>query len=403
MKPVVQYFLDYVKHDTQSDLTSQNRPSTMTQTKFSNYLYGECQRIGLSEIKQHSDSTITAVLPSNIEGSRPVIGFIAHMDTSPDASGTNVKPVLTENYNGKPIPLQGITLSPKEFPQLLLYEGETIITSDGTTLLGADDKAGIAEIICAMEYLVQHPKIRHGKIVIAFTPDEEIGRGVDCFDVEEFGADFAYTIDGGRVGELEYENFNAARADITIKGKSVHPGTAKDSMCNAALIGAELANCFPLTETPAHTEQYEGFYHLCSFHGTVEAAQLSYIIRDFDMTDFEKRKTFVKELVSNFNIKYENCITLDMHDEYYNMAAKIEEHAQIVELAAKAMEDCGITPMIQPIRGGTDGARLSYMGLPCPNLFAGGHNFHGPYEFIPVSSMEKATAVIIRLCELTAL
>ena len=322
------------------------------------------------------------------------------MDTSPDASGEHVCPQVTENYDGKDIILKGNTIiSPSEFPSLLQYKGETIITSDGITLLGADDKAGIAEILTAMEYLMQHKEIEHGKIAIRFTPDEEIGRGADCFNIATFGADFAYTIDGGTIGELEYENFNAARANITIQGKSVHTGTAKNTMVNAGLIAAEIISSFPSDETPAHTEGYEGFFHLCYCNSSVGSATLSYLIRDFDEISFANKKAFIENIIAEKNKKYNNRIYLTIYDEYQNMLTQIQDKPHIIELAKSSMLECGITPIIQPIRGGTDGARLSFMGIPCPNLFTGGHNFHGPYEYIPVSSMEKAVDVIVTICK----
>lgn len=402
MNTVIERFINFIKQDTQSNYFSQTHPSTKNQLEFAALLYKECKEIGFTEVTIDEKGYIMATVPSNIKETVPTIGFIAHMDTSPDASGKNVQPQIIQNYDGNDIILskeKNIILSPKDFPDLLLYQNDTIITSNGTTLLGADDKAGIAEILAAMEYLIKHNEILHGKIRICFTPDEEIGKGADFFDVKAFGADFAYTIDGGKIGELEYENFNAARANISIKGKSVHPGTAKNIMKNASLIAIELANEFPSKETPAYTENYEGFFHLCNMKGEVESAFLSYIIRDFDTIHFEDRKNFVKELVEKYNQKYNNCISLDLHDEYLNMASKIKDHMQIIDLAEQAMKECNITPIIQPIRGGTDGARLSYMGLPCPNLFTGGHNFHGAYEFIPVSSMEKAVELIVKISE----
>ena len=403
LNTVIEKFINFTTQDTQSDHFSQTNPSTKNQLEFAALLYKECKELGLTEVTIDKKGYVMATLASNIKQTIPTIGFIAHMDTSPDASGKNVQPQIIQNYDGNDIILskeKNIILSPKEFPDLLLYQNDTIITSNGTTLLGADDKAGIAEILTAMEYLIEHKEISHGKIRICFTPDEEIGQGADFFDVEAFGADFAYTIDGGKIGELEYENFNAARANITIKGKSVHPGTAKNIMKNASLIAVELANEFPSQETPAHTENYEGFFHLCNIKGEVESAFLSYIIRDFDTIQFENRKNFVKEVVEKYNKKYNNCISLDLHDEYLNMASKIKDHMEIINLAKQAMKECNITPIIQPIRGGTDGARLSYMGLPCPNIFTGGHNFHGPYEFIPVSSMKKAVELIVKISEL---
>lgn len=401
MKTVTERFLTYVKHHTTSDETSDTFPSTKRQLAFAAFLAKECEAIGLQSVSIDAYGYVTALLPGNTANA-PTIGFISHMDTSPDASGENVLSNIVENYDGKAIPLNGTVLSPEEFPSLKEYIGQTLITSDGTTLLGADDKAGIAEILTAAEYLLAHPEIPHGVIRIAFTPDEEIGKGVDFFDVDKFHADFAYTLDGGRIGELEYENFNAARAIIRIKGKNVHPGSAKNVMKNAALIGTEIASLLPERETPAKTEGYEGFFHLCSFEGDVTSATLNYIIRDFNADSFAHRKELLRLIVERKNAQYNNCIELDLRDEYYNMLSQIEPHMEIISLAKQAMLDCGITPIIQPIRGGTDGARLSFMGLPCPNLFAGGHNFHSNYEYIPVPSMEKAVSMIVRIAELAA-
>lgn len=401
MKTVTERFLAYVKHHTTSDEGSNSFPSTKTQLAFARFLAKECEAIGLQSVFVDEYGYVTATLPGTIQDA-PTIGFIAHMDTSPDASGENILPNIVENYDGGNIPLNGTSLSPAEFPFLKDYIGQTLITSDGTTLLGADDKAGIAEILTAMEYLMTHPEIPHGDIRIAFTPDEEIGKGVDFFDVASFGANFAYTLDGGRIGELEYENFNAARAIIRIKGKNVHPGTAKNVMVNAALIGTEIASLLPEKEIPAKTECYEGFFHLCSFHGDVTSATLTYIIRDFDKDSFEHRKDLIRLIVERKNTQHQGAIELELRDEYYNMLSQVEPHMEIVDLAKQAMLDCGVTPIIQPIRGGTDGARLSFMGLPCPNLFAGGHNFHSNYEFVPVVSMEKAVQVMIRIAELGA-
>lgn len=401
MKTVTERFLTYVKHHTTSDETSDTFPSTKRQLAFAAFLAKECEAIGLQSVSMDAYGYVTALLPGNTANT-PTIGFISHMDTSPDASGENVLSNIVENYDGKAIPLNGTVLSPEEFPSLKEYIGQTLITSDGTTLLGADDKAGIAEILTAAEYLLAHPEIPHGAIRIAFTPDEEIGKGVDFFDVDKFHADFAYTLDGGRIGELEYENFNAARAIIRIKGKNVHPGSAKNVMKNAALIGTEIASLLPERETPAKTEGYEGFFHLCSFEGDVTSATLNYIIRDFNADSFAHRKELLRLIVERKNAQYNNCIELDLRDEYYNMLSQIEPHMEIISLAKQAMLDCGITPIIQPIRGGTDGARLSFMGLPCPNLFAGGHNFHSNYEYIPVPSMEKAVSMIVRIAELAA-
>lgn len=401
MQKVEQRFLSYIQHPTTSKEDATTFPSTKEQLDFALLLSKECKEIGLHDVMVDAYGYVFATLPANTKDA-PSIGFIAHMDTSPDASGENIQPRIIPNYDGNDIMLEGITLSPKEFPDLLSYQGETLITSDGTTLLGADDKAGIAEILTAMEYLIAHPEIPHGNIRVGFTPDEEVGAGADHFDVKKFGADFAYTLDGGKIGELEYENFNAAQAIIRIQGKSVHPGTAKNIMQNAALIGAEIASALPQNETPATTEGYEGFYHLCSFTGTVSEATLTYIIRDFDETSFQEKKSLLQTIVDEKNIQYKNAISLEIHDQYYNMISQLQERMEIIDLAKQAMEHCGITPIVQPIRGGTDGARLSFMGLPCPNLFAGGHNFHGPYEFIPVSSMEKAVEMIVEIVRLSA-
>lgn len=399
MSSVSERFLTYIKHHTTSEDDALSFPSTKIQLDFAQFLAEECRSIGLQKISVDQYGYVTATLPGN-KPSAPVIGFIAHMDTSPDASGENIQPNIVKNYNGNDIPLKEGVLSPAEFPFLKNYIGQTLITTDGTTLLGADDKAGIAEILTAMEYLIAHPEIPHGDIRIAFTPDEEVGRGVDFFDVASFNADFAYTLDGGRIGELEYENFNAARALVKIHGKNVHPGYAKNIMVNAALIGAEIAALLPTDEIPAKTEGYEGFFHLCSFEGTTTYAELDYIIRDFDKASFENRKALIQSIVDKKNTEHHNCIELELTDQYYNMISQIEPHMEIVDLAKQAMLDCGITPLIRPIRGGTDGARLSFMGLPCPNLFAGGHNFHSNFEFVPVESMEKAVEMIIRIAEL---
>lgn len=399
MKSVSERFLTYVKHYTTSDEDSLTFPSTKTQLDFAAFLAEECKAIGLKNISVDEYGYVTATLLGSVKNA-PTIAFIAHMDTSPDASGENIFPNIVENYTGETISLKEGNLSPEEFPFLKDYIGQTLITTDGTTLLGADDKAGIAEILTAMEYLIFHPEIPHGDIRIAFTPDEEIGKGVDYFDVNAFDADFAYTLDGGRIGELEYENFNAARALIKIHGMNVHPGFAKNVMINAALIGTEIAALLPADEIPAKTEGCEGFFHLCSFEGTTTYAELDYIIRDFDKTSFENRKALIRSIVDKKNAEHNNCIELELTDQYYNMLSQIEPHMEIVDLAKQAMLDCGITPIIQPIRGGTDGARLSFMGLPCPNLFAGGHNFHSNFEFVPVESMEKAVEMIVRIAEL---
>lgn len=399
MYNVKDIFLDIIKYETTSDPTSSSYPSTDSQLEFGKVLAEKLKNIGVSNVNIDKYGYVTGEIPSNIEKKCPTVGFISHMDTSPDASGKNINPIITENYNGEDIELDGITLSPAEFPDLLKYKGEDIITSDGKTLLGADDKAGISEIISAMDYIIKN-NIPHGKIKIAFTPDEEIGQGVDYFDVEKFGADFAYTIDGGEIGELEYENFNASRLNIEIKGKSVHPGYAKDTMVNASLISGEIISSFPENETPSKTSGYQGFFHLCSVKGSVSNCSLSYIIRDFDKNSLEEKKLFAKSIADTINKKYGDVCTIEIYDEYENMASQIKDKMYIVDLAKKAMENTGVTPKIKPIRGGTDGARLSFMNLPCPNIFAGGHNFHGPYEFIPVSSMEKAVDVIVEICRL---
>lgn len=399
MKTVTERFLTYVKHHTTSAEDSLTFPSTQRQNLFAAFLAQECEAIGLSEVQVDAYGYVTATLPATVPNA-PVIGFLAHMDTSPDAGGEGVQPNVVEAYDGGSIPLNGTHLSPEEFPSLREYIGETLITSDGTTLLGADDKAGIAEILTAMEYLLAHPELPHGKLRIGFTPDEEVGRGVDHFDVAAFGADFAYTLDGGRIGELEYENFNAARATFRIHGKNVHPGSAKNVMVNAALIGTEIAALLPEKEIPAKTEGYEGFFHLCSFQGDVTSATLQYIIRDFDGDSFAARKDLLRLIAEQKNRLYPQAVTLEIKDEYYNMKTQLAPCMEIVSLAKQAMEACGIRPILQPIRGGTDGARLSFMGLPCPNLFAGGHNFHSNYEYIPVSSMEKAVELILKIAEL---
>ncbi|HIY04613.1 MAG TPA: peptidase T [Candidatus Anaerotignum merdipullorum] len=401
MKSVTERFLTYIKHPTTSDESSHTIPSTRQQRLFADFLVEECIAIGLADASVDRHGYVMASLPATAPHA-PSIGFIAHMDTSPDAVGEQIKPHIVHNYDGGIIPLNGISLTPEDFPELRQYIGETLITTDGTTLLGADDKAGIAEILTAVEYLAQHPEIPHGRIAIAFTPDEEIGRGADHFDLAKFRADFAYTIDGGKIGELEFENFNAAQAVIHITGRSVHPGTAKNTMVNAALIGTEIVSMLPEREIPSKTDGYEGFFHLCSFTGTVSEATLTYIIRDFHKETFENRKNLLKLIIERKNIQYPNAIQLEMHDQYYNMISQLSDRMEIIDLAKNAMEQCGIEPIIQPIRGGTDGARLSFLGLPCPNLFAGGHNFHGPYEYIPISSMEKAVQMLIKIAELSA-
>lgn len=403
MNKVVNNFLEYVKIYTTSDEDSPTCPSTKRQFNLANRLVEQCKQIGLSEVSIDDNGYVTASIMPNCEKIKTTIGFISHIDTSPAVTGENVRPQLLEYKGGDIVLNENTILSPKEFPSLNDYVGKTIITTDGNTLLGADDKAGIAEIMTAAEYIINNPNIKHGKIRIAFTPDEEIGRGADKFDVEAFGADFAYTVDGGRIGELEYENFNAAKAKIYIHGKNVHPGTAKDTMINSILIAGEFMHMLPENETPAHTDGYEGFYHLDDIVGNVEETKLTYIIRDFDMEKFSKRKDNIMNIVDQLNDKYgKNIITIDLKDEYFNMVKKINEKKYVVDLAFKAMQEVGIEPIIQPIRGGTDGSRLSFMGLPCPNIFTGGHNFHGKYEYIPVYAMEKAVEVIVKIVELSA-
>ncbi|HPT75133.1 MAG TPA: peptidase T [Defluviitaleaceae bacterium] len=404
MTNVAERFLKYVKFPTSSNESSPTCPSTKNQLEFAKYLISECQTIGLEEVELDENGYVMATLPSNTDKDVETLGFIAHMDTSPDMSGENIQPKMIKNYNGEDIVLneeKNIILSPKVFPNLKKYTGHTLITTDGNTLLGADDKAGIAEILTAMEYLIAYPEIKHGKIRIAFTPDEEIGRGADLFDVQKFAADFAYTIDGGLLGELQYENFNAAYCKITINGQNVHPGTAKEKMKNAVRIGTELANLFPNEEIPEKTDGYEGFFHLNSFNGNVEKAELTYLIRDFDMTHFKQRKEFIEDTVRMMNERYgQGTIHLDLRDQYYNMKERLESKMDIVNRAFNAMKAVGIEPVVRPIRGGTDGARLSFMGLPCPNLFTGGDNFHGKYEYISVEAMEKAVEVIVKIAEI---
>ncbi len=405
MQHIIDRFIGYVTIDTQSDPKSEATPSTEKQWVLAHKLVDELKEIGLHDVEIDDKAYIMATLPSNVDKKVPTIGFISHFDTSPDFSGTNVNPRIIENYDGKEIILndeQNIVLSPDYFEDLHLYKGQTLITTDGTTLLGADDKAGITEIVSAMEYLIQHPEIKHGDIRVGFTPDEEIGRGAHHFNVEKFGADWAYTMDGSQIGELEYENFNAASAKITIKGKSVHPGYAKNKMVNAISIANEFIDYLPKEETPQYTEGREGFFHVHQIKGEIEHAEFELIVRDHAMDLFEKRKQLLKDAATTLNKKYGNCISLELKDQYYNMREKVEPLFHIVEIAKEAMETLGITPIIKPIRGGTDGSQLSYKGLPCPNIFAGGHNFHGKYEYVPVESMVKAVDVIVKICELTA-
>ncbi len=403
MSKLLTRFLDYVKYETTSDENSTSVPSTANQYEFAKIIGKELEDIGLSDVSVDSNGYVMATLPSNIEKQVPTIGFIAHMDTSPDMSGKNVVPKIITNYDGKDIVLnveKNIIMSTKDFPDLINYVGKDLITTDGTTLLGADNKAGIAEIISAMEYLIENPSITHGTIKIGFTPDEEIGRGADCFDVEKFGADFAYTVDGGPVGELEYENFNAASVKVSIQGRNVHPGTAKNIMINSIVVGMELYSMLPVNERPEYTEGYEGFYLLNAFNGSVEKTEVEFIIRDHCMEKFEDKKATMSKAVEFLNHKYGNIINLEITDSYYNMKEKIEPVMYIVDIAKKAMEDLEIQPLIKAIRGGTDGARLSYMGLPCPNIFTGGHNYHGKFEYIPTFAMERSVDTILKIVEL---
>lgn len=405
MQQIIDRFLRYVKIDTQSDPSSDTTPSTEKQWHLAEELVDELNEIGLSEVSIDDNAYIMATLPSNIDREVPTIGFISHFDTTPDFTGTNVNPQIIENYDGKDIVLnsaKNIVLSPDYFEDLRLYKGQTLLTTDGTTLLGADDKAGICEIITAMQFLIEHPEIKHGKIRIGFTPDEEIGRGAHKFDVEKFGAEWAYTIDGSQIGELEYENFNAAGAKVIIAGKSVHPGYAKGKMVNAISIANEFMAILPPEETPQTTSDREGFFHIHSMKGEIEKAEFELIIRDHDREQFEKRKQLLEDITEKLNGIHGNCIRLEMKDQYYNMREKVEPVFHIVEMAKEAMAEVGVTPIIKPIRGGTDGSQLSYMGLPCPNIFAGGHNFHGKYEYVPVESMQKAVEVIVKICEIAA-
>ncbi|WP_133757682.1 peptidase T [Gelidibacter sediminis] len=406
-KHIIDRFISYVTIDTESDPNSDTTPSTEKQWNLAHALVKELTAIGMTDVSIDQNAYIMATLPSNVDHDVPVIGFISHFDTSPDFTGANIKPQIIEKYDGKDIVLNAekdIVLSPDLFDDLLQYTGQTLITTDGNTLLGADDKAGITEIVSAMEYLIQHPEIKHGEIRIGFTPDEEIGRGAHKFDVEKFGAEWAYTMDGSQIGELEYENFNAAAATVKIKGTIVHPGYAKGKMVNSMYIATEFINSLPLLETPEHTENYQGFFHLASIDGSVEETVLKYIVRDHDKDHFNARKEAMHQLTFDINTQYEReVVTIDIEDQYFNMKEKIEPVMHIVDIAAEAMLAVNIKPLIKPIRGGTDGSQLSYMGLPCPNIFAGGHNFHGRYEYVPVESMIKATEVICKIAELTAL
>ncbi|WP_372753740.1 peptidase T [Labilibaculum sp.] len=406
MSAVIEKFIKYVKFDTESDTETGLTPSTPGQMILAQELTRELEEMGLENVSLDENGYIMAVLPSNIERKVPTVGFVSHMDTSPDFSGKHVKPQFWEDYDGGDIVLnkdQDIIMKVADFPELKKYKGQTIITTDGTTLLGADDKAGVAEIMTAVEYLIEHPEIKHGPVHIGFTPDEEIGKGADFFNVKKFGADFAYTIDGGEVGELEYENFNAAFAKISFKGRNVHPGMAKDKMINSMFIANEFLTRLPKDEVPEKTEGYQGFYHLIAMSGSVENSELQYIVRDFDMKNYEMRKQFLQNLCDKFCQKYgEGNVSLEITDQYFNMREKIEPVKYIVDIAEEAMKQVGVEPMIIPIRGGTDGSRLSYMGLPCPNIFAGGHNFHGRFEYVPVESMEKSVEVILKIVELIA-
>jgi len=396
-------FIKYVKIDTQSDENSDTFPSTKKQFDLANELVKELKDISLSDATIDQYGYVTATLPSNTKKQVPVIGFLAHMDTAPDMSGKNVKPQVFANYDGKDIILNkdlDVKISVNDFPEIKEYAGQTIITASGDTLLGADDKAGIAEIMTAMEYLINNPDVEHGTIKVAFTPDEEIGNGADHFDVKKFGAEYAYTLDGGPVGELEYENFNAAGISIKIQGQNIHPGYARGKMINAILVASELNSMLPIEQRPELTDGYEGFFHIIKFFGTVETAEIHYIIRDHDRNKFEEKKQLIKYVVGMINMKYNKQVArYQLEDQYYNMREKVEPVYHIVEQAKQAMLDLEISPIIKPIRGGTDGARLSYMGLPCPNLFTGGHNYHGKHEFIPLESMEKATLLILKIIE----
>lgn len=403
-KHIIDRFISYVTVDTESDPTSNTTPSTAKQWDLANALVKELKHIGLKDVTIDENAYIMATLPSNVPHQVPTIGFISHFDTTPDFTGKDVKPQIIENYDGKDITLnqeQNIILSPSYFEDLLLYKGQTLITTDGTTLLGADDKAGITEIVSAMEYLVQHPEIKHGKIRVGFTPDEEIGRGAHKFDVKKFDADWAYTMDGSQVGELEYENFNAAGAVVSIKGKIVHPGYAKGKMVNSMYIATDYINSLPRLETPEHTQDRQGFFHLYSVKGEVDSTELQYIIRDHDKEHFEARKEMMLKLADELNSQLgEPVVSVEIKDQYFNMREKIEPVMHIVAIAEKAMEQAGIKPLIKPIRGGTDGSQLSFKGLPCPNIFAGGHNFHGRFEYVPVESIQKAVEVIVNIAQL---
>jgi len=410
MQHIIDRFISYVTVDTESDPNSETTPSTKKQWDLANQLVEELKQIGLEDVTIDDNAYIMATVPSNVDFEVPTIGFISHFDTSPDFSGANVKPQIVENYDGKDIVLNkelNIVLSPSYFEDLLLYKGQTLITTDGTTLLGADDKAGITEIVSAMEHLIKNPDIKHGKIRIGFTPDEEIGRGAHKFDVEKFGAAYAYTMDGSQIGELEYENFNAAGVKLIFQGKSVHPGYAKGKMINSMLLASKFINKLPKKEVPEKTTGYEGFFHVNHLQGSLEETEVQLIIRDHSMKMYKERKKVIEKLVKKLNKKYAkkfggDIVSLEITDQYFNMKEKVQPVMHIVHIAEQAMKDLGIKPLIKAIRGGTDGSQLSYMGLPCPNIFAGGHNFHGKYEYVPVQSMVKATEVIVRIAELTA-
>jgi tripeptide aminopeptidase len=402
-KTILDRFLKYISYDTQSDENSETCPSTKKQLELANVVKDELIKLGLKDVLLDENCYLMGTLPANTDKKIPTIGFLAHFDTSPDMSGANIKPQIIEKYKGGDIELKGnkLILSPSVFPELNEHIGHTLITTDGTTLLGADDKAGITEIITAIEYLVNHPEIKHGTIKVGFTPDEEIGRGVDKFNVEKFKANFAYTMDGSGLGELEYENFNAAEAKLKINGRNVHPGYSKDKMINAILVGMELNALLPVNQRPEFTQGYDGFFHIVKFEGTVESASFKYIVRDHDRKKFEQKKVLIQDCVDLLNKRYgEGVIELTLKDQYYNMKEQVEPVIHIVETAQKAMEELGIEPVVVPIRGGTDGARLSYMGLPCPNIFAGGLNFHGKFEYVSLDVMEKATLVILKIIEL---
>ena len=405
MEKILDRFLRYVAVETTSNEESDSQPSSACQLDLLRMLADELNAMG---VKATLDEWgyVMATIPSNIDKQVPAVGFIAHVDTAPDASGKDIKPRIVENYDGEDVVLNrelGIKIPVADFPEIRQYKGQTLVVTDGTTLLGADDKAGVAEIMNAVQYIVEHPEFRHGEIKIGFTPDEEIGRGVDKFDVEKFGAKYAYTMDGGQIGELEYENFNAASAKIHIQGRNVHPGYAKDKMINAIIIAMELNGMLPVQQRPEHTSGYEGFFHIVGISGAVEQASVSYIIRDHSMEKFQQKKALMQEVVAFVNAKYgAGTATLEMKDQYYNMREQVEPHYHIIEKAMKAMEMAGVKPVVQPIRGGTDGARLSFMGLPCPNIFAGGHNFHGKLEYLPLQSMEKASEVVLNIIRLYA-